>query len=107
MSQQEKKFKPLPCLKGLETLPPLRLGATIAFTICAILNVPLITYSHFLNQIEEKQSQGALLLDARSGLAYTAECIQEGGKVYFTPTTPREKKCEAAYQACKKKSWFS
>jgi tRNA A37 threonylcarbamoyladenosine modification protein TsaB len=105
-SQLEKKIQAVAIPKGPGNFTPLRLGATIAITLCTILNVPLITYSPFLNQIDENQSRGGALLDARSGLSYYAEFFQKGGKVHFTPTTLLEKNCETPYQTCKKRLGF-
>ncbi|MBM3195719.1 MAG: hypothetical protein FJZ62_03100 [Chlamydiae bacterium] len=106
ISKQEKKIQAVAIPQGPGNFTPLRLGATIAITLCTILDVPLITFSPFLNQIDENQSRGTALLDARSGLSYYAEFSQEGGEVYLTPTTLREKNCEIPYQTCKKRLGF-
>lgn len=69
--------------KGPGAFTPLRITAAAALAHALANKIPLIPYPPFLGLVPLEESQGKLLLDARSKSAYTTFYKKRGSKVEF------------------------
>lgn len=98
----ERKLDAVAIPKGPGNFTPLRLATTIALALCRTLNIPLITYSPFLNQVPPDSKEGTAYLDARSNLSFQTSYSRNEANVKFSPTVLVEKNCDTPYKTCKR-----